>query len=74
MIALDIKNQIITLGKFVYITYYAWLLKQKDDSVGHTLPLPPTSSCHVHTVPSNAAEANLCPQWSNCKAETDASA
>jgi hypothetical protein len=26
------------------------------------LLLPPTSSCHVLTVPSTAAVANLCPQ------------
>lgn len=55
-------------------TYDAWPLKQSDDCVGWTLLLPPTSSCQVHTVPSNAAVANRWPQQSNCNADIDARA
>lgn len=55
-------------------TYDAWPLKHKEDSVGRTLLLPPTSNCHEHTVPSNAAVANLCPHWSNCTDDIEARA
>lgn len=71
------KNKAIGIfskGMKEWETYVAWLLKQGDDSIGRTLLLPPTSSCHVHTVPSSAALANRCPQWSNCNADIDARA
>lgn len=55
-------------------TYDAWPLKQRNDSTGWILLLPPTSDCQVHTVPSSAALANLCPHGPNCTADIDAKA
>lgn len=57
---------------FLNNTYNTWPLKQRDDSVGLTLLLPPTSSCQADTVPSSALLANLWPHRSNCKPLTDA--
>lgn len=55
-------------------TYDAWPLKQRNDSTGWILLLPPTSGCQVHTVPSSAALANLCPHGPNRTADIDVKA